>query len=217
MPGGDAFTGQDFELDVAGWRLVLPIIRLKPDFAISLMMIIDLGVRFSAHAGMALAARLSGLKPEIVVGPATLGIPLAIEVSRALGLDDYVILQKSPKLHLADALRQEITSITSAGAQSLLLDRRAVSKLKGRRVVLVDDVLASGSSLRGALALLRKAGADLVGVGVVLTEAHEWKSALGADAALVHGLAHIPQFTIAGGRWVPIPETLDARSAGQQR
>ncbi len=204
----ELFTEQSHHVDVEGWAVDLPIIAIKPDFGISLMMLIDMGVGFVAHAGARLAARFAALKPEMVVGPATLGIPLAIEVSRALGLDRYVVLQKSPKLHLRDALVQEITSITSAGSQKLLLDRRALPLLAGKRVLLVDDVVASGSSLAGALALLRKAGADVVGIGAVLTEAHEWKLKLGMDAALVHGLAHIPQFAPLDGRWRPIPESL---------
>ncbi|MGE4480639.1 phosphoribosyltransferase family protein [Acidocella sp.] len=203
----ELFTGQTHHLDVEGWAVELPIVAIKPDFGISLMMLIDMGVGFVAHAGARLAAHFASARPEVVVGPATLGIPLAIEVSRALGLDRYVVLQKSPKLHLRDALTQDITSITSAGVQKLLLDRRAVPLLAGKRVLLVDDVVASGSSLAGALALLRKAGAEIVGAGAVLTEAHEWEAALGADAALVHGLAHIPQFQPAGGVWRPIPGT----------
>jgi len=204
----ERFTGQDWPVNVAGFPVRLPIVRIMPDFAISLMMVIDMGVGFGAHIGAALAARLAPLQPDIVVGPATLGIPVAIEVSRALGLDQYVVLQKSPKIHLGDALTQEIVSITSAGSQKLLLDRRAVPLLAGRRVALVDDVAASGSSLKGALALLRAAGANVVGIGVVLTEAHEWRNTLSEDAALVHGLAHIPQFRPDDGSWEPIPETL---------
>jgi len=204
----DRFTGQEWAVNVAGRAVQLPIMAIKPDFAISLMMVIDMGVGFGAHIGAALAVRLAPLQPDIVVGPATLGIPVAIEVTRALGLDRYVILQKSPKLHLADALTRDITSITSSGAQKLLLDRRAIPLLAGMRVVLVDDVAASGSSLRGALALLRDAGANVVGIGVVLTEAHGWRHTLGPDAALIHSLAHIPQFRPANGIWEPIPETL---------
>lgn len=204
----ERFTGQDWPVNVAGFPVRLPIVRITPDFAISLMMVIDMGVGFGAHIGAALAARLAPLRPDIVVGPATLGIPVAIEVSRALGLDQYVVLQKSPKIHLGDALTQEIVSITSAGSQKLLLDRRAVPLLAGWRVALVDDVAASGSSLKGALALLRAAGANVVGIGVVLTEAHEWRNTLSEDAALVRGLAHIPQFRPDDGSWEPIPETL---------
>lgn len=209
MPA-EIFTGQTWLVDVAGVDVILPIVTVSPDLAISLMMIIDLGVTFGAHIGAQLGARLAPLRPEVVVGAATLGIPVAIEVTRALGLDRYVILQKSPKLHLADALTQAITSITSAGSQRLLLDRRDIATLRGRRVVLVDDVAASGSSLRGALALLREAGANVVGIGVVLTEAHAWRATLGPDAALVQSLADIPQFARHPDRkeWCPIPATL---------
>lgn len=132
---------------------------------------------------------------------------MAIEVSRALGLDRYVILQKSPKIHLGDALVQTITSITSKGEQRLLLDRQAVPLLAGKRVVVVDDVVASGSSLKGSLDLVRSAGGDVVGVGVILTEARDWQETLGPDSRLVHSLAHIPQFRQGAGGWEPMPET----------
>jgi adenine/guanine phosphoribosyltransferase-like PRPP-binding protein len=199
---------QHWRVDVAGYAVDLPIVAIKPDFAISLMMVIDMGVKFGAHIGRALADKLAPLKPDVIVGAATLGIPIAIEVTRALGLDHYVILQKSPKIHLADALEQRISSITSKGEQRLLLDREAVPLLSGKRVVVVDDVVASGSSLKGSLELVRRAGADVVGIGVVLTEARDWHGALGTDRALLHSLAHIPQFTRGGSSdWVPIPET----------
>ena len=90
----------------------------------------------------------------------------------------------------------------------LLLDVATVPLLKGKRVVVVDDVVASGSSLKGSLELVRKTGAEVVGIGVILTEAGDWQAVLGDDAELVHGLAHIPQFTIADGAdWQPIPGT----------
>ncbi|WFR98789.1 hypothetical protein [Rhizobium tumorigenes] len=75
--------------------------------------------------------------------------PVAIDVIRALGIDAYVILQKSPELHLANAPEQRISSITSNGEQHLLLDRAAVSLSKGKRVVVVNDVMVSGSSMKG--------------------------------------------------------------------
>ena len=201
-------TGHHWTVDVAGRAIELPLVAIKPDFAISLMMVIDMGVDFLSHVGAELASRLAPLQPEVIVGPATLGIPIAIEVSRALGLDQYVVLQKSPKIHLADALVEPITSITSTGEQRLLLDRRAIPLLKGKRTVVVDDVVASGSSLKGSIALARAAGAVVVGAGVVLTEAHEWRDALGEDAGLVVGLGHIPQFAPAGqDGWQPIPGT----------
>ena len=98
-------------------------------------------------------------------------------------------------MHLADALSVTVKSITSQGEQNLLLDKAAVPLLKGRRVVVVDDVVASGGSLKGALELVRKAGGNVVGAGVILTEGWEWKEILGEDDAnLVVALGHIPQF-----------------------
>lgn len=199
---------ESWRVDVAGLGVDLPIVPIKSDFAISLMMNIDMGVKFGAHVGASLAERLKPLKPDIVVGTATLGIPVAIEVTRALGLDRYVILQKSPKIHLGDALVQTISSITSKGEQRLLLDRQSVPLIAGKRVVVVDDVIASGSSLKGSLSLVRAGGGDIVGIGVILTEAHEWEPVLGADKALVHALGHIPQFKPGKDGWEPIAETL---------
>jgi len=193
---------------IAGEDTRLPIVPLNDSIAIALLMVIDMGVAFGARVGQALAEATTALKPEIVVGAATLGIPVAIEVSRALGLDDYVILQKSPKIHLKDALRETVTSVTSSGAQSLMLDRRAVPMLAGRRVLVVDDVVTTGSSLGAMLRLVRQAGAEVVGVGVILTEGHDWEAALGDDVGLVHALGHIPVYRIADGQAEVIPGTL---------
>lgn len=195
-------------VDVAGEAVDLPIVPINDTLAIALMMNIDMGVRFGEHVGAALAERLRAAEPEIVVGTATLGIPVAIEVSRHLGLDRYVILQKSPKIHLADALVHQVQSVTSTGSQRLLLDRAAVPLLAGKRVAVVDDVVATGSSLSAAVKLVRDAGGLVVSIGVILTEAHEWRVVLGPDAALVVALGHIPQFTISGDEARPDPATL---------
>jgi adenine phosphoribosyltransferase len=199
---------QTYTVDIAGAPVALPIVPINSELAISLLMVIDMGVKFGERVGTAMAAKLGHLKPDIVVGAATLGIPVVIEVSRALGLDDYVIAQKSPKIHLADALVQELQSVTSSGKQKLMLDRRSVPLLAGKRVVVVDDVVATGSSLTATMALVRAAGGNIVGVGVILTEGHDWKTTLGTDAGLVQGLGHIPQFSFVDGKPVPMPETL---------
>ena len=101
---------------------------------------------------------------EVVASVATMGIPIAIEVSRSLGLDDYVIFQKTPKIHLADALSEPLRSITTGQEQHLLFDRARVDVVRDRNVALIDDVTSTGGSMHAALARLtscrRQSGRD---------------------------------------------------------
>ena len=199
---------------IAGEEIELPLVQAGADRAIALLMVIDRGLSFVQRMSAALARDFAPLKPEIVVGSATLGIPVAMEVTRALGLDQYVILQKSPKFHLMDALVEDVQSTTSQGVQKLLLDREAIVRLQGKRVVVVDDVIATGSSMAAAMRLVRRAGADILAAGAFLTEGQAWREALGRDANLVRRLGHIPQFDLREGRAEVDPRSLDPSPTG---
>jgi adenine phosphoribosyltransferase len=192
-----------YPVEIGSQIIELPLVPVAEGVAISLLMTIDRGVSFMTRAAADLADLLRDAAPEVVATNATLGIPVAIEVSRALGLDDYLVLQKTPKIHLADALVAPLTSITTATEQVLRLDRARLPLVSGRRVVLVDDVAATGGSLVAALRLLREADADVVAVGVLLVEGLAWRDALGEDAGLVRSLGRIPGFRRAdtGDRW----------------
>jgi adenine/guanine phosphoribosyltransferase-like PRPP-binding protein len=183
-----------YEVAIGTQHLDLPIVPLTDDIAVALMITVDLGVRFSEIAGQELAELLRPFEVEIVASVATMGIPVAIEVSRSLGLDDYVIVQKTPKIHLADALSQPLRSITTGQRQQLLFDRARVAAVRNRNVALIDDVISTGGSVKAALALLRDAGARPVAIGVLATEGDQWRSLIGADAELVHTLGVLPLF-----------------------
>ncbi|WP_428929492.1 phosphoribosyltransferase family protein [Marinibacterium sp. SX1] len=198
-----------YDVEIAGEQTALPMLQLDDQRAIALLMDIDMGLAFGARVGRALAARFAAAKPDIVVGSATLGIPVAMEVSRHLGLDRYLILQKSPKFHLADALEEPVRSITSDKPQRLMLDRRQIPLLQGRRVVVVDDVIATGASMAAAMRLVRRAGASIIGVGTILTEGIAWREALGDDIALVERLGRIPRFRVVDGAARVDPQSLE--------
>ena len=182
----------------------LPVVPVTRDLAIALLVVPDHGLAFLQRACADLAAAVAPASPQVVAGTATQGVPVAVELTRALGLDEYLVLQKTRKIHLADALTEPLRSITTTGQQNLQLDRVRAIGLAGQRVVLVDDVISTGASTIAALKLLRSAGAEVVAIGALLCEDGAWAEALGEDAALVHALGSVPLFAPDGdGGWVP--------------
>ena len=179
---------------VGSQSLGLPVVDLSESLSIALLISVDHGVKFSEVAGAELAALLEDRGIEIVVSVATMGIPLAIETTRALDLDDYVILHKTKKIHLADGEAEPVRSITTDQEQSLLFDKARLHAVRGRRVAIVDDVISTGGSICAALRLVRRVGGIPVALGCLVTEGSGWQDARGDDADLVVSLGKIPVF-----------------------
>ena len=179
---------------VGSQEVELPLVALSDELTIALLICVDMGVSFAETAGRELAELMRPAEPEIVVSVATMGIPLAIEASRALGLDDYVILHKTPKIHLGEQWAEPVHSITTGTPQRLRLDPARVAAVRGRRVAIVDDVISTGASLSAALRLVRRIDAEPVVIGTLMTEGGAWRRALGEDAALVRTLGTMPLF-----------------------
>jgi adenine phosphoribosyltransferase len=183
-----------YPVEVGTQRVGLPIVSLSDKLALALLITVDMGVEFMSQAGKELAEILRPYDVDIVATVATMGIPLAVEVTRHLGLDQYVILHKTPKIHLADAVSEPVRSITTDAQQLLLFDRARVKDVQGKRVAIVDDVISTGASTGAALRLLRRVGAEVVAIGTLVTEASLWRNALGDDALMVRALGSIPVF-----------------------
>jgi len=179
---------------IGSQKLELPLMAVSDDLAIALLITVDQGVHFAERAGRELADQLKPLGVQVIASVATMGIPVAIEVSRSLGIDDYLVLQKTPKIHLVDALAEPVRSITTGGTQQLLFDRNRLDVAAGRNVALVDDVISTGASMRAALNLLHRVGAEPVAIGTLVTEAATWRRELGDTVELVHALGAIPVF-----------------------
>jgi len=179
---------------VGSQEVELPLVALSDELTIALLICVDMGVAFAETAGRELAELMRPAQPEIVVSVATMGIPIAIESSRALGLDDYVILHKTPKIHLGESWSEPVYSITTDKPQRLRMDPARVEAVRGRRVAIVDDVISTGASLSSALRLVRRMDAEPVVIGTLMTEGGGWKQALGEDAALVRALGAMPLF-----------------------
>lgn len=183
-----------YAVDIGSQQLDLPIVSLSESLALALLITVDVGVTFMERAGRELADVLVPYEVDVIATVATMGIPLAVEVTRSLGLDTYVVLHKTPKIHLADAISEPVRSITTDAEQRLLFDRARIEAVKGKRVAIVDDVISTGASTGATLRLLRGVGADVVAIGTLVTEAGLWRGALGADATMVRALGSIPVF-----------------------
>ena len=97
------------------------------------------------------------------------GIPLAYEMSRQSGIN-YILARKSAKLYMKKPVEVDVKSITTSQIQTLVLDECDIEKLKGKRVVIVDDVISTGESLNAMEKLVEKAGGNVVGRAAVLAE-----------------------------------------------
>jgi adenine phosphoribosyltransferase len=183
-----------YSTEIGTQHVELPIEALNDSLALALLFTVDMGVEFMSRAGKELAEILRPYEVDIVATVATMGIPLVVEVTRHLGLDQYVILHKTPKIHLADAISEPVRSITTDAEQRLLFDRARIKDVDGKRVAIVDDVISTGASTGASLRLLRGVGAEIVAIGTLVTEASLWRSALGDDAQLVRALGSIPVF-----------------------
>jgi adenine phosphoribosyltransferase len=187
-------TKRTYSVEVGSQHVDLPLVPLGDDLTLALLITVDMGLHFMSTAGRELADILRPYQVDIVATVATMGIPVAVEVTRALGLDQYVILHKTPKIHLADAVREPVRSITTNADQQLLFDRVRIPDVQGKRVAIVDDVISTGASTGAALRLLRSVGAEVVAIGTLVTEASLWRTSLGEDAQMVRALGSIPIF-----------------------
>jgi adenine/guanine phosphoribosyltransferase-like PRPP-binding protein len=183
-----------YSVDIGTQRVDLPLVSLNEQLALALLITVDMGVDFMSRAGAELAEIIRPYDVDIVATVATMGIPVVVEVTRHLGLDQYVILHKTPKIHLADAVSESVRSITTDAEQRLLFDRARIKDVDGKRVAIVDDVISTGASTGTALRLLRGVGAEIVVIGTLVTEASIWRTSLGDDAQMVRALGSIPVF-----------------------
>jgi len=147
---------------------------------------------------MADAAR--PLAAEAVLGLPTLGHVFAPLVAERLGHPNWVAAGYSRKRWYEEALSVTIHSITTTGARRLWLDPLMLDRLRGRRVLLVDDVISSGASAQAGLGLLAKAGVVPVGLCVAMVQTRRWAPAWPADIPIV-SVFETPTLRRAGDGW----------------
>lgn len=178
----------NYEIDIAGLKRELPICRVTDNLYIGAFVIFG-DVELTIHC----AKKLLEKAPEFdyLMAPEAKAIPLIYEMSRQSG-KKYFIARKHSKAYMKNIVSVCVQSITTAGEQTLLLDGDEAEAIKGKRVLIVDDVISTGESLRAVEAIVNRAGGIIVGKAAPLAEGDAF------DRTDLITLAKLPLFNADG-------------------
>jgi len=176
-----------YAIEIAGVKRDLRLFEIKPGLKIAILNILG-DTELVQACARALAAQLAKVEYDMLVTAEAKSIPLA----HALSVETkkpYTVLRKTYKPYMGEALQTETLSITTGKPQVLILDEKDRVALHGKKTVILDDVISTGSTLQGMRMILDKAGASIVAEAAILTEGDraQWHNIL--------SLGHLPLFT----------------------
>lgn len=179
-----------YAIEIAGLPRELPLFEVAPGVRIAVLNVLG-DTELVEACARALAAKLKDLEYDILVTAEAKSIPLA----HALAVQTnkpYVVLRKVYKPYMGVALSAETLSITTGQPQMLYLDEKDHALVRGRGIIILDDVISTGSTLQGMRLVMEKAGAHVVAEAGVLTEGERarWRHII--------ALGHLPVFTDQG-------------------
>ena len=156
-----------YPMTVAGLKRELPICKVNDNLYIAGFVIFG-----DQELTVACARELLAKAPEYdyIITAEAKGIPLAHEMARQSGAAKYFLARKGPKLYMTGVFESSVKSITTAKEQKLYLDTADAALMKGKKILIVDDVISTGESLLALEALVEKAGGIIAGRMAVLAE-----------------------------------------------
>lgn len=156
-----------YEIDIAGLKRDLPLCRLTDELYIGAFVMFG-DVELTVHC----AAELLKRAPEYdyIIAPEAKAIPLLYEMARQSGEDRYFVARKKAKAYMTGVHKVIVRSITTAGEQELILDSADAEFIKGKRMLIVDDVISTGESLRAMEELVESCGGIVAGRMAPLAE-----------------------------------------------
>lgn len=156
-----------YEMTIAGLKRQLPLCKITDDLYIGAFIMFS-----DVEITKACAEELLKIAPEfdIIITAESKGIPLAYEMAAQAGMNDYIVARKGPKLYMKNVVTTEVDSITTDHIQTLCLGQDEIDKMKGKKVLIVDDVISTGESLKSLEVLVNQVGGNIVGRMAVLAE-----------------------------------------------
>ena len=156
-----------YEMTIAGLQRQLPLCPVNEDLYIGAFIMFG-DVEITVAAAEALLKKAPEF--DILVTAESKGIPLVHEMARQAGHNEYVVARKGAKLYMKDIVSTEVDSITTDHIQTLCLGKTEADLIRGRRVLIVDDVISTGESLKSLEVLVNQVGGNIVGRMTVLAE-----------------------------------------------
>ncbi|HEY4691506.1 MAG TPA: phosphoribosyltransferase family protein [Anaerolineae bacterium] len=177
---------QVHSVKIAGLPRDLPLFEVAPGVRIAIFNMLG-DTEVVEAAAKALAKRIPQEAQTLVTAEAK-SIPLVHALSVETELP-YVVLRKMYKPYMGDSVNAETLSITTGQPQTLYLDEKDRHLINGKKIVLVDDVISTGSTLQGMRLIIEKAGGQIIATAAVFTEGEraKWKDII--------ALGHLPVFT----------------------
>ena len=156
-----------YEMDIAGLKRDLPICKVNDDLYIGAFVIFG-DVELTVHC----AAELLRLAPEYdyLIAPEAKAIPLLYEMARQSGAEKYFLARKKAKAYMQGVFEVKVNSITTAGEQTLVIDTEDAKQIRGKKMLILDDVISTGESLHAMEVLVEKAGGIVAGRMAILAE-----------------------------------------------
>ena len=156
-----------YNIRIAGLDRRLQVCKISDDLCIAAFVMFG-----DVELTVAAAGQLLKKAPphDILITAEAKGIPLVFEMARQSGDSDYIVARKGVKLYMKDVFSVELQSITTVKRQSLHIDLVEAGRMRGKRVLIVDDVISTGESVRAVEKLVKEAGGEVAGRMAVLAE-----------------------------------------------
>lgn len=156
-----------YTMEIAGLKRDLPLFPVNENLYIAAFIMFG-----DVEITKACATELLKIAPayDVMITAECKSIPLIYEMARQAGHNDYVIARKGPKVYMEDIITTSVDSITTAHTQTLCIGKKETELMKGKRVLIVDDVISTGESLAALEELVEKAGGIVAGKMAVLAE-----------------------------------------------
>ena len=156
-----------YEMDIAGLKRDLPLCKVSDDLYIGAFVMFG-DVELTVHCASELLKRAP--EYDYLIAPEAMAIPLLYEMARQSGANKYFLARKGVKAYMSEVFEVNVKSITTANVQRLVLDKNDADMMKGKRMLILDDVISTGESMKAMEELVEKAGGIVAGKMAVLAE-----------------------------------------------